>query len=51
MSATKGLVKPVPKMPPASLPQWLPLKTVDYLGPKLELCRSGQATTQATRRA
>jgi len=45
LSATKGLLKPVPKIPPASLPSWLPLKTVDYLGPKLELRKSGQATT------
>ena len=37
---TKGLKKPVPKIPPASLPSWLPLKTVDYLGPKLALCKS-----------
>ena len=49
--ATEGLVKPVPKIPPASLPSWLPSKTVDYLGPKLEFCKSGQATTFATRRA
>ena len=47
---TVGLVKPVPKIPPASLPSWLPLKTVDYLGPKLGLRKSGQATTLATRR-
>ena len=49
--ATKGLMKPVPKIPPASLPSWLPLKTVDYLGPKPELRKSGQATAFATRRA
>ena len=42
--ATVGLEKPVPKMPPASLPTWLPLKTVDYLGHKLEFRKSGQAT-------
>jgi len=35
--ATEGPVKPVPKISPASLPAWLPPKTVDYLGPKLEL--------------
>ncbi len=42
---TKGLKKPVPKIPPASLPSWLPLKIVEYLGPKLALRKSGQATT------
>ena len=47
---TKGLEKPVPKIPPASLPSWLPLKTVDYLGPKPEFRKGGQATTSATRR-
>jgi hypothetical protein len=51
MSATVGLKKPVPKMPPASLPSWLPLKTVDYLGPKLGFRKSGQATASLTRRA
>ena len=49
--ATEGLVKPVPKIPPASLPSRLPSKTVDYLGPKLGLRKSGQATSFATRRA
>ena len=49
--ATEGPVKPVPKIPPASLPAWLPSKTVDYLGPKLKLRKSGQATTPAIRRA
>ena len=48
---TEGLVKPVPKIPPASLPSGLPSKTVDYLGPKPEFRKSGQATTFATRRA
>ena len=48
---TEGLVKPVPKIPPASLPSRLPSKTVDYLGPKLEFRKSGQATALATRRA
>ena len=43
--ATEGPWNPVPKMTPASLPPWLPLKTVDYLGPKLELRKSGQAAT------
>ena len=42
--ATKGPVKPVPKIPPASLPLRLPSKTVDYLGPKLGFRKSGQAT-------
>ena len=42
--ATEGLVKPVPKIPPASLPSRLPSKTVDYLGPKLEYRKSGPAT-------
>jgi len=42
--ATEGLEKPVPKIPPASLPSWLPSKTVDYLGPKLGFRKSGQAT-------
>jgi len=51
LPATEGLWKPVPKMTPASLSAWLPSKTVDYLGPKLELRKSGQATTPATRRA
>ena len=49
--ATEGLVKPVPKIPPASLPSRLPSKTVDYLGPKLGLRKSGPATPLATRRA
>ena len=47
--ATLGLLKPVPKIPPASLPSWLPLKTVDYLGPKLAFRKSGQATLLATK--
>ena len=51
MSATVGLVKPVPKMPPASLPSWLPLKTVDYLGHQPGFRKRGPATTSATRRA
>jgi len=51
MSTTVGLEKPVPKMPPASLPTWLPLKTVDYLGHKPEFCKSGQATASPIRRA
>jgi hypothetical protein len=42
--ATEGLAKPVPKIPPASIPSRLPSKTVDYLGPKLEFRKSGQAT-------
>ena len=50
MSATVGPEKPVPKMPPASLPTWLPSKTGDYLGPKLEFRKSGPAATSATRR-
>ncbi len=48
---TEGLVKPVPKIPPASLPSGLPSKTVDYLGPKLGFRKSGQATLLTTRRA
>ena len=44
MSTTVGLEKPVPKMPPASLPTRLPSKTVDYLGPKPGFRKSGQAT-------
>ncbi len=47
--ATEGLVKPVPKIPPASLPSGLPSKTVDYLGPKLGFRKSGQATLLTTK--
>ena len=46
---TEGLVKPVPKIPPASLPSGLPSKTVDYLGPKLGFRKSGQATLLTTK--
>jgi hypothetical protein len=31
---TEGLGKPIPKIAPASFPPQLPLKTVDYRGPK-----------------
>ena len=48
---TEGPEKPVPKIPPVSLPSQLPLKTVDYLGHKPELRKSGQATASLTRRA
>ena len=47
--ATKGLLKPVPKMTPASPPSGLPSKTVDYLGPKPGFRKSGLATLTATK--
>ena len=46
---TKGLVKPIPKIAPASFPPWLPSKIGDYRGPKSGLRKSGQAITQPTR--
>ena len=33
LSATMGLEKPVPKIPPASLPTWLPSKPIHHRNP------------------
>ena len=46
---TEGILKPVPKIAPASIPPYLPLKAVDYLGLKLEFRKSELASISTMR--